>query len=242
MRIIRHHFETIGSTNTWAKEHADAWQSDALTVITASTQTAGRGRFKRTWVSPPDVNIYVTFCFFLDLQRLDIGHVPQLLALCTAEVLEKEGFHPRLKWPNDILLSGKKVAGILSETVIQGSQRCVVCGIGVNVNMPLDICQQIDRPATSLCVEGQKPYSVEKILEALIQHFAASLSLFLKKGFESFFEGFQKRNVFKPGELVRFHDAYSVVEAFFQNLNADGSITLRLQDGTDKKFYAGEIL
>lgn len=242
MQIITHHFETIDSTNTWAKKHVQEFQPDALTVITASTQTAGRGRFKRVWVSPKGVNIYATFCLFVDIQRSDIGHLPQLLALVTAELLENLGFSPALKWPNDVLIKNKKIAGILCETVTEGEKRAVICGIGLNVNMPEEICRKIDRPATSLLIEGQGNYKVDDLLEALIQRFHVSLSCFLDHGFSSFFEDFKKRSYLKLGDLVTFQDFQGPVEATFQTLNSDGSVTLKLQDGTIKNFHAGEIL
>ena len=106
---VKHlHFKQIDSTNTWAKQHTDQWASKGVTLITASEQTAGRGRFKRRWESPPDVNIYATFCFWFDLHRTDLGHIPQILALASAQTLEMLGFFPKIKWPNDVLLGGKK--------------------------------------------------------------------------------------------------------------------------------------
>lgn len=113
------HFDTIDSTNTWSKRHTGEWAPEGVTLVTASKQTSGRGRFKRTWISPPDVNIYATFCFWFDPKRNDVGHIPQLLALAGASTLMQQGFLPKIKWPNDLLLNGKKVAGILCETILE---------------------------------------------------------------------------------------------------------------------------
>src|SRR4029077_7189564 len=107
-----------------------------------------------------NLNIYATFCFWFDLQRTDIGHIPQLLALSAAQTLEEQGFLPTIKWPNDLLLRDKKVAGILCETILEQGLRGIVCGIGLNVNMPLHILNQIDRPATSLLFEGGHAFEV----------------------------------------------------------------------------------
>ena len=65
MELTRIHFDTIDSTNTWAKQNAHKLESDKITLVTTDTQTAGRGRFKRKWVSPPHQNIYASFCFFI---------------------------------------------------------------------------------------------------------------------------------------------------------------------------------
>ena len=242
MRIVHYHFKTIGSTNTWAKEHAHQFDPQVLTLVTADHQTAGRGRFKRRWESPDSGNIYATYCFFVEETRGDIGHIPQLLALTAAQVLEKLGFNPSLKWPNDILLSGKKLSGILCETVMQGTHRVVICGIGLNVNMSLETLQTIDRPATSLKVETGSEYSVDEILKALTQQFVLHLEIFLKQGFDSFFPGFKERSALKTGQLVKFHDNQHLIQGIFEKLNPDGSVTLQLPNGSHQVFYAGEFV
>jgi BirA family biotin operon repressor/biotin-[acetyl-CoA-carboxylase] ligase len=242
MKIVHYHFETIESTNTWAKEHAVKFESKVLTLVTASAQTAGRGRFKRRWESPANLNIYATFCFFLDLLRSDIGHVPQLLALSTAQILEELGFKPTLKWPNDILLSSKKVGGILCETVLIEKQRCVICGIGLNVNMSLEELQKIDRPATSLLVESDKNYSVLQILELIKNQFIMNLNQFLETGFTKFFHAFISRSFLTKGQRIRFHDNQKIVEGYFNHFNLDGSISLQLLNGDINIFHAGEFL
>lgn len=127
-KVKRKHFSTIDSTNTWAKKNVQDLAQDQLLLVTADEQQAGRGQFRRKWVSPPHQNIYATFSFFIDKQK-KVNNLPQVLAITAAEVLEKLSFSPRLKWPNDLLLSNKKVAGILSETTPCGDQMCLIMGI-----------------------------------------------------------------------------------------------------------------
>lgn len=243
MKGIQHYyFETIESTNTWAKEHVEEFNRELMTVVTASYQTAGRGRFKRHWVSPANVNIYATYCCWVNHDRSDIGHVPQLLALAAAEVLEQLSFRPALKWPNDVLLSGKKVAGILSETITSSTQRCLICGIGLNINMSFEELQKIDRPATSLLVESGQLYPVDQILNQLTKSFFDKWNVFFKEGFDSFFESFKRRSYLQPGQLIRFHDNKQIIEGKFYSLNSDGSITLELNNKKLYSFYAGEFL
>lgn len=236
------HFEDVDSTNTWAKMHTDQWSHAGVTLVTADGQTAGRGRFKRLWVSPPRLNIYATFCFWFDLKRTDLGHIPQLLALAAAQTLEKQGFLPTIKWPNDLLLQGKKVAGILCETLLEKEMRGIVCGIGLNVNMPLEILNQIDRPATSLLVESGHAIEVAIILEELQKQFLMALNQFIQNGFDPFFSLFREKSALKEGQMVRFHDNQTLIEARFESLHPDGSVMLRLSNGDIKIFYAGEFL
>jgi BirA family biotin operon repressor/biotin-[acetyl-CoA-carboxylase] ligase len=236
------HFEEIDSTNTWAIMNTDQWSAKGFTLVTASRQTAGRGRFKRRWESPSHVNIYATFCFWFDLERKDTGHLPQLLALAAAQTLEIEGFSPKIKWPNDLLLRGKKVGGILCETVLEQGKRGIVCGIGLNVNMSQDALNQIDRPATSLFVERDHEFDRASILEILKETFITSLEDFILQGFSPFFPLLQKRKAFNKGDQICFHDNQRLIEGVFEAIHSDGSLELKLPDGTTKIYYAGEFL
>ena len=238
----RIHFPSIDSTNMWAKQQVGQWAADGITLITAAEQTAGRGRFKRSWESPPDVNIYATFCFWMNAQRTDSGQIPQVLALATAQTLEQLEFTPALKWPNDILLNRKKVGGILCETLLEQEQRGIVCGIGLNVNMPADVLNRIDRPATSLFVEKQQLFDPAVVLELLQARFVVDLNQFLKEGITPFFPRFQHYLAFKKEQAIRFHDNQTQVEAQFEEVRSDGSVVLRLKGGILKIFHAGEFI
>lgn len=242
MKVVRKHFETLDSTNTWAKSQAPLLPRDQMTLITAGMQTAGRGRFKREWVSPPDLNIYATFCFFLEKHREDLGNLPQILALSAAKTLEFLKFKPVLKWPNDVLLSGKKVAGILCETTPLSDQLCVALGIGLNVNMPLESLQKIDRPATSLLVESGRPGNVEEVLQLLQDTFMKDFELYLEEGFYPFLEEYRQRMAHKVGDSLKFHDNRVVWEGTFVEITTDGALHMQLPSGEVKRFIAGEIL
>lgn len=236
------HFESLVSTNTWAKEHPLLWTPSGLTVVTACKQTGGRGRFNRQWISPPSINIYATFCFWLSSNKqAEVVYIPQLLAITCAELLEKYHFHPRLKWPNDILLNDKKVAGILCETIQDNAKIGIICGIGLNVNMPVFLLNQIDRPATSLLVEGGRPYPLAEIQAQLQNSFYNHLEVFLNHGFSPFFPLFENRFYYQKGQPIRFHNNQVWIEGTFEQLQPNGSITLRLPDNRIQTYYAGEF-
>jgi BirA family transcriptional regulator, biotin operon repressor / biotin---[acetyl-CoA-carboxylase] ligase len=241
MEIIRHHFEIIDSTNTWAKEHAHELSQNKITLVTTDAQTAGRGRFKRKWESPPGQNIYATFCFFVEKHFSGIGNIPQLLAISTVEILKKFHFNATLKWPNDILISEKKVAGILAETTMT-DKLCVIIGIGLNVNMPLELLSKIDRPATSLMAETGRMFDKEIILNALQNEFMHNLDCFFAEGFSPFLETYRQNMPIDPNKIIRFHDNRKVWEGTILGINDDGSLNLKLSDGEIKTFIAGEIL
>lgn len=242
MDIVRKHFKSIDSTNTWSKHNAHLFKHDAITLVTADEQTAGRGRFKRRWESPPNQNIYATFNFFVEKHRQDIGNIPQVMALSAAEGLEYLGFAPQLKWPNDVLLSSKKVAGILCETTPFSDLLCVILGIGINVNMPLNLLEKIDRPATSLLVEGGSSLEVESVYEELQNRFLHNLELFLNEGFQPFLEKYKQKMILLPDQKIRFNDNRSIWEGYYHSINQDGSLNLKLMSGEIRRFIAGEFL
>lgn len=242
MQLTRRHFNVIDSTNTWAKQNAHLLSHDVITLVTADEQTAGRGRFKRKWVSPPRQNILASFCFFIEKHRKDMSNIPQVMALSAVHALDEFGFQCTLKWPNDVLISGKKVAGILAETTPLSDQLCFVAGIGVNVNMPQEIAQQIDRPATSLFIESKQFFNVEDVLDKLQKHFIIDLEQFLDEGFYPFLEEYRHRISSDHSLIIRFDDNRTVWEGTFESINSDGSYNLKLENGEIKTFLVGEIM
>jgi BirA family biotin operon repressor/biotin-[acetyl-CoA-carboxylase] ligase len=243
MQVIQHHFDTIDSTNSWSKHNTSDFDKNKLTIVTANTQTAGRGRFNRRWKSPAGQNIYATYNFFIEKSRSDIGNIPQLLALSAVQILRQFGLQAGLKWPNDVVINDKKLGGILCETVDCLDSLCVIVGIGINVNMPLELLQEIDRPATSMLVETGKPHEVTEVLQSLTTAFANHLQTFLRSGFAPFIDDFRKAITHQPGQKVRFSDF--VNEAWngtFHAINDDGSLNLLLANGEKRRFITGEFL
>jgi BirA family biotin operon repressor/biotin-[acetyl-CoA-carboxylase] ligase len=240
MNFVYFHFETIGSTNSWAKSNASSLSKDHVTLITASEQTDGRGRFKRKWLSPQNENLYATFAFFLNPQRSDIFNLPQVLALSASKVLTALGFDAYLKWPNDILIHGKKVGGILCETVSLPDELCIVLGIGLNVNMPEETLKSIGRPATSLFFEDGKHRKVSEVVERLKKEFAQDLQEFLIHGFLIFLEEFKNKLVHKEGDALEFHHHQSIIKGKFTTLSDNGSINILTPQGVINCF-TGEI-
>lgn len=179
------HFESIDSTNAWAKRHFKEFPRNSLIVVWADEQTEGRGQFGRKWVSPPHCNLYATFCFLLPDYK-EIEHMGQLLAISVAALLDRAGLVPRFKHPNDLLINRKKIAGILCETLAVDAGVAVAAGIGLNVNATVDQLEKIDQPATSMFVESGRSYEIPSLLEELTSIFRSNLNIFLSQGFEPF--------------------------------------------------------
>jgi BirA family biotin operon repressor/biotin-[acetyl-CoA-carboxylase] ligase len=234
------HFDTIDSTNTWAKKNAETLDPENLTCITALEQTAGRGRFKRRWVSGRGQNIIATLFFTLSKESKIVSNLGQILSLSCATILEKKGFAPKIKWPNDLLISGKKVSGILCETTTLEDHLGIILGIGINVNMSAELLATIDQPATSLAQLSGHTWALEQILEPLLQQFLTDLDRLEKEGFAPFQAAYQARLAF-CGESITCSNGNETLRGICQSINPDGRLNLLLPDGKIATIAAGEV-
>lgn len=242
MNIKTIHFDSIDSTNTWAKLHFEELDPTVMTVITADEQTAGRGRWRRKWVSPKGVNLLVTFAFYLDSRRTDIGNIPQILALSAAKVIRSFGLQAQIKWPNDLQISKKKIGGILCETVQSGKGVGVIVGIGINVNMDKEDVENIDIPATSMKVVSGKTFDRDAILQKLIETFNLDLQSFLKNGFKHYFNEYLSYSSLVAGTPIIVNVYPQKYPGHFHHLNEDGSLTFKNEQGHIQTTQSGEIL
>lgn len=226
MKIERIHFDTIDSTNSWAKSHAATLDPEVLTCITASEQTAGRGRLQRSWVSPPSGNIYATLYFCLPEATPYLANLGELLSLSCATVLKQKGFLVQIKWPNDLLLEEKKFAGILTEVISLENRLGVALGIGLNVNSS----PQVDQPTTSLAKASGRAWPVEEVLSALLQQFTHDLPILQEKGFVAFYQQYNAFLAFKGKQIACWEDKQRY-KGLCLGVMPDGKLLLELPSG-----------
>lgn len=239
--INRYHFAAIDSTNSWAKQNTHLFDPTGVSLVTAEKQISGRGRGTNRWVSPAEHNVYASFCFFIPKDFSHLHNVAQLLAVSASRMMESRGFRPKLKWPNDIMLSEKKAGGILCEIQEVQGIYCVVAGIGLNVNMPKESMFEIEQQVTSLFLEnGEKTLNVEEVVQDLLRHFCEDLDVFLKEGFAPMLRFYQEHLMHQEMQQMRFRDAKNQWKGNFHSLNADGSLNILLPSGEIKRFTAGE--
>jgi BirA family biotin operon repressor/biotin-[acetyl-CoA-carboxylase] ligase len=161
----------IDSTNTYAKMHLKDLENE--TVIVAETQTAGRGRHRHFWRSDIKGNIYASIILKPEMAvPEDLPTLTQVLAQAVIDVLKSYGVVAEMKWPNDVMVAGKKIAGILAEAISQGMRvKGLVLGLGVNVAMPQDVVDAIDQPATSLNLILGRVVDREELLGMILNRF-----------------------------------------------------------------------
>lgn len=235
------HFDTLDSTNTWAKNNIHTLDPNELTCITAKEQTAGRGRFQRRWLSPRGENIYATLFFTLPRTSKIVINLSQILSLSCATILKSKGFSPQIKWPNDLLLSGKKVAGILCESVSMKEDRLgIILGIGINVNMSKELLNTLDQPATSLAELSGHTWNLEEILEPLLRQFLQDLDILTKESFAPFLETYERLLAFR-GQPIVCSDGFQTHKGVLHSINKEGRLNLLLDSGKITTLSAGEI-
>ncbi len=227
------HFKTIDSTNTYAL--SDIENLADKTVVTADIQTNGRGRFDRTWVSENDENLY----FSIVLKPENTKHIinlTQYMSVVLTRVLEKYNVNAQIKWPNDVLVNDKKIAGILCESQNKG----FVLGIGVNLNMTEEELKSIPALAASLFFEINKKTDKNEFLDKILNEFFKGYDDLLENGFSLFKDEYEKKSNFLNKKILITHN--NKTEEFYADfINDDGSLTVIDLKGNERKIYAGDI-
>lgn len=235
--------DTLPSTNTWLLDRLnEAPPPPSGTVIAARAQTAGRGRQQRTWETAPDRNLTFSFLWYAPLPPEHLPSMAQAIAVGIARFLEASGLRPAIKWPNDVLVDGKKIAGILCEVktqIAQGST-AIVAGIGLNVNMTQEEASAIDQPATSLAIEVPRVHAVDQVLLHLLSHLAGPVSQWSTRGFS----GIQADYLaYAPpvGAPIRVRDGQRHAEGRLAGFTPVGALRLSLPDGSERVIYSGDL-
>ncbi len=245
-KILR--FGRVTSTNDLAREFADAGEPEGL-VITAEEQTGGRGRMGRKWIAPPRTSIQMSLVLRPPLAASELHSITQMAALAVAQTLREivgavrePPLHVALKWPNDVLLSGKKCAGILVETSIERDELAyAILGIGLNVNFSMRDIPELAPHATTLADELR--HSVDRIsLEGALLENLDAYYLRLCAGEGERAEIFQewRAQLITLGCAVRVAAPDGMYEGVAADVSADGALLLR-REGELKKFYAGDV-
>lgn len=230
------YFPRVTSTMELARQEARRGAAEG-TVVIADEQMMGRGRMRRGWLSPKgSVSLSIVL-------QPDVAHLPSLIMLSSLAVVHAiagvTSLKPEIKWPNDVLIKGKKVCGILIESELKGNKvDYAIVGIGLNVNLKLSNYPEISQIATSLSDELGREISRLDIVRRLLTEFER-LYLALKSGGSIYDEW--RDNLATLGKQVRVSSGDTVYEGTAESVNQDGSLLLRQPDGSLTRIVVGDL-
>lgn len=236
------HFEATDSTNLRAHDLGEQGAADG-TVVIADQQSSGKGRMGRQWASPPEVNLYASVLLRPPLLPRAAPQLTFLSAVAVARAVAAIGVPaPRVKWPNDVLIGGRKVAGLLNEMSAETERiHYVILGIGVNLNMRRDqFPADLNYPATSVAIEKGETVNRTLFAQLLLQHLDTLYHRYLDEGFSSILREWE--NLFDlKGRRVSVDFQDRLLFGHVEGLDSDGALLLRLDGGGLERVLAGDV-
>ena len=235
--------QEIDSTNAYAMRNL-ANLSDQE-IIVSNRQTAGKGRLNRSWLSDRENNVYLSIvlkpCEKVG-NNLPLVNLTQYMSVILCKILENYGVTAEIKWPNDVLVNGKKIAGILSQVSVQGDKfKGIVLGVGVNLNLTQEDLDKINQPAVSLNLLLGKPVHKDSFVEKILDNFFENYKLFLKQGFPFIKNEYIKRNNF-IGKQIAVNTPCSCETGTVQGVRDDGSLVILDTEMNEKIITIGDII
>jgi len=228
------------STNGVAKSLAAGGAAEG-TLVVSEAQTDGRGRKGRVWYSPEQEGIYASLILRPELLLMEIAKIPLLASLAVAETLLSLGLQGvKIKWPNDVLLNGRKAAGILTEagTEIEAVDY-VVIGLGLNVNTR-KFPRELNRTATSLCLETGRSFERSGILAAVLRRLEGYYDSLGRGGAGPLIEKWKTLTDIL-GRRVSVDVMGRRLSGVVQDLDRDGALVVRARNGEIHKVLSGDI-
>ena len=235
------YYDKIDSTNNRAKEAGDNGAAHG-TLFVADMQVAGKGRRGRVWKSPSGSSIYMTILLYPDIPPVKAPQLTLLMAIAVAEgIQEVTGLETKIKWPNDIVVNGRKICGILTEMSTEIDYiNHVVIGAGINVNQDT-FPDDIKATASSLKLELGKSVKRSELIAAVMKSFEKCYEIFIEtedlSGLQELYNSMlvnrdQEVKVLEPGNEYKAHAI---------GINQTGELIVRTPDGKEKEIYAGEV-
>ncbi|MBU0480164.1 MAG: biotin--[acetyl-CoA-carboxylase] ligase [Proteobacteria bacterium] len=232
------------STNTLALEAARRG-AETNSIILAETQSMGRGRLGRKWLSPPGTGLYFSMILRPELDPADLAKITLAagLAVCRG-VSTVTGLKPVIKWPNDLLIGGKKFAGILTETEAMAGENkpVVILGIGMNINTkPTQFPNDLQEKATSLSIFSGREICRGSLLKEVAEEIIQVVSRLEKEGFSGILAEWNLHDGTRNRELVWVSRNGTTVRGVSLGPDQDGLLRVRDQQGTVYEILSGDI-
>lgn len=235
------YFDQLDSTNIKAKELAKSGAPHG-TVVVAEMQTAGKGRRGRSWESPAGTNIYMSVLLYPKMNPSKAPMLTLVMAYSVAKVLRRQGFtETGIKWPNDLVISGKKLCGILTEMELSGREiGHVVIGVGINANI-VEFPEELQKTATSLRMESGQEVDRKRLIEEISKEFELDYETFVKMDDLSFLQEEYNQMLVNCGREVRVLEPGNEYTAVALGINDGGELLVGKADGSEEAVFAGEV-
>lgn len=233
--------ESTESTNTVARNLAIKGAKEG-TIVIAEEQVAGRGRIQRGWFSPYTKGLWMSIILRPPFLPMEAPKCTLMAAVAITKAFHELGLtDARIKWPNDILVNGKKIVGILTEMQSSMEQiHFIIIGIGVNVSIKKDeFPEELQEIATSLAMEGIS-VSRTKVLATIAKYLEAQYLDVCENGFKKVLEDWRKLSMML-GKEVQVNEINNSYTGFADDIDCDGNLMVTLHDGSVKRVVAGDI-
>jgi BirA family biotin operon repressor/biotin-[acetyl-CoA-carboxylase] ligase len=236
-------FSSIVSTNQKAREIGIERDNCDGIIVIADSQTGGRGRLGRNWISPPGVNLYFTILLNPPFPPKEASIMTLTAAVAVVSAIRNNtGLMAEIKWPNDIYVNGKKAGGILTEMKTAGNRvRFLAVGIGVNVNMPLNLLDSNIRPfSTSLKAEKGEPVNRMGLLKEILQEMEKQYKILLAGNKEALISKWLEMNS-TVGRNIRVQIRDRTISGMAEGINQEGGLIIKIASGKSETVCAGDV-
>jgi len=237
-----HYFQSIDSTNSKAYQLAMEGAEEGEVVV-AESQSQGKGRLGRQWFSPPFLNLYLSVILRPKIPPHQASMMTLMAAVATAEAIQHSaGLDPKIKWPNDLLLRERKVAGLLNEIHSEADRiHFIILGIGVNINMETKMFpREIRQKATSLRIEKGEMISRKDFIQILLQRLERWYSTLLEEGPSAILEAWRKWAEIK-GRWIKVISFGEALLGRAIDIDSDGALVIETKEGGEKRILAGDV-
>lgn len=237
-----HYEESVESTQKIAHKLASQGVPEG-TVVIADEQRSGKGRMNRNWHSPKYTGIWMSLILKPNIPLTKAPQLTLLTAVAVVQAMEEiTGLTPGIKWPNDILIDGKKVTGILTELQAEADRiHSIIIGVGINVNQKLeDFPLELQDKASSLSIQKGEQISRAELIRTIFKHFEKLYSLYLKQGFipiKILWEGY----AVSIGRILKARTLTEVIEGKALGITDEGVLKIEDQSGVIHHVYSADI-
>lgn len=234
------HIESCASTNTILREQLAEGAAQIGSVLVCLDQRSGHGRLNRTWVSPPGNLALSLICPVTNWENA--YQLNLLTALCLVRVIQKQtALLPLIKWPNDILLHGKKVAGILSEALPEYSAALI--GVGLNLNTKLtDFPSELQPILTTLKQECAQEFSATLFVDWFLQELTDALADYQTNGFSTFRAAITALLAYRGQDVTVTEAGSEPITATVVGLDDNGFLIVKTKDNLEKILIAADVV